>query len=71
VNAALEALADVLNEASRNVVDSETHFRDSVIHGAEELLFVLQDGMKAEADRRERIASRNFADEDLHPLPLP
>ena len=66
VDAALQAIAGVLNAVSSHYLDSTTFFDvDSEPDGALSLLHVLDGGLKAKRARRERIKSGNFHQTDL------
>jgi hypothetical protein len=66
VRQALENIAKVLNTISEHYMKSTIGF-DLVKEpgGAEALLYVLDDGIKANNERRQRIKSRKFQPEDL------
>jgi hypothetical protein len=71
VKRALESIANVLNAVTAHYGDSTTAF--DVKHGsggAVSLLYVLNDGLKADAARRERIRRGQFDHDDLHPAKL-
>ena len=62
---ALDSIAAVLNAVSAHFRDSETSFHHIVItHGAEELLCVLDSGVRAELARRERLTNGKAVRED-------
>lgn len=65
VKEALEALVEVLNAISAHYHDSTTFFdlKDGA-GGAVSLLFVLDDGIKAEAIRHERLKNGTFSSDD-------
>jgi len=66
VSAAIAAIHRVLNEISERLLD--TTLADDVLTpdtGAEALLYVLRDGVDAEAARRERFRSGTFTLDDL------
>jgi hypothetical protein len=66
VDAALQAIAGVLNAVASRYLDSTTFFDvDSEPDGALSLLHVLDGGLKAKRARRERIKSGNFDQTDL------
>jgi hypothetical protein len=72
VNKALEAIGAVLDEVSMHYSSSTSLFSGGlVIGGATDLLYILRDGVAADAIRRRRIASGEPSDDDLHPQPLP
>jgi hypothetical protein len=71
VSAAIGAIQRVLNEISERLLGST--MADDVITpptGAEALLYVLRDGLKAHAERRERIRSGKFTPDDLRHDPV-
>jgi len=52
----MDAIADVLNTVSSQLLDSTTSFEGTGIpNGALNLLYVIDDGVKAERERRERL----------------
>jgi len=66
VSDAISAIHRVLNEISEQLLGST--LADDVIippTGAETLLYVLRDGIKADKERRERIRSCKFTNDDL------
>lgn len=68
VKEALEALVEVLNAISAHYHDSTTFFDlDDGSGGAESLLYVLDDGIKAENLRRERRKNGTFNSDDYAP----
>lgn len=71
VGQALDRLTDVLNVVSQKYLDSESHFKGSWYPGgAVSLLYVLDNGVQAEAQRRERIKRGAPLPEDFHPKEL-
>ena len=66
VREALEAIVNVLNATSQHYIKSRTMF-DYLggSTGAEALLYVIDDGLKTEAERSERIRDREYRPEDL------
>jgi AbiU2 len=66
VNNALKAVADVLNVLSAHYIKAELVFdaKWSVSGGAEELLYVLDDGLRERQRRRERRRRREYVAED-------
>jgi hypothetical protein len=71
LSAAIGAIHRVLNEISERLMGST--LADEVITpptGAEALLYVLRDGLKADAERRERIRSGKFTLDDLRRDPV-
>jgi hypothetical protein len=64
---ALEAIAKVLNAIELHYLDAETAFKIGKSHsGAVSLLYVLDDGLKAEKKRSERrLSGQMLAEEDL------
>lgn len=71
VKAILESISSVMNVIAREFMDSTIIF-DGLpkLKGAEALLYILDDGIKAEKRRRERIMARQFTDEDIKPRSL-
>ncbi len=69
VREALEALVKVMNWLASKYLDSTTMY-ESHDPDAEALLYVLRDGLRHDAERRERIASGRYRPEDLKPDPL-
>ncbi|MFA6471963.1 MAG: hypothetical protein WCU00_07975 [Candidatus Latescibacterota bacterium] len=69
VKDALESIASVVNTISEYYCDSSLSFGLSASPGgAVDLLYIINDGIKADNDRKERIKSRNYLPEDLiHP----
>ncbi|WP_148294394.1 hypothetical protein [Azospirillum sp. B506] len=66
VKAALKAVADVMNAVSGHYEDSETAFHLGISHsGAEALLYVLDEGLRVERQRMERISTGTFTSEDI------
>lgn len=56
VKEALAAIAETLNAVSRDYLDSTTMFEGlGAYRGAESLLYVVDDGLKAEEERRDRV----------------
>jgi hypothetical protein len=71
VRAALDAIDAVLNVVSRHYLDTTTMFSfgpDDT--GAMALLYVIDDGLNAEAARRERLQSGNYKPDDYLPRDL-
>jgi hypothetical protein len=62
VNEALSAIADVLNKVDECHTKSTTHFRSG--NSAKSLLYVLGDGLRAQAGREERISRGELSEED-------
>jgi len=66
VDAALKAIVDVMNAVDGHYMDSETRYDlYSPHHGAVALLYVLDDGLKAEEQRMERLRSGKPTDDDF------
>nr|WP_233475441.1 hypothetical protein [Bradyrhizobium brasilense] len=66
VNDALNAIADVMNALDAHYFDSETAYDRPVrINGAMELLFVLNDGIKARNARDKRVEAGEYRMDDL------
>ena len=66
VRAAIASIDEVLNAITSHYMDSITSF-DVVkrAEGAEALLYVLDDGLRADAEREDRIRRREYRQEDL------
>lgn len=61
VNEALRAIEAVLNAISHSYMASTTAFSNSIVHsGAEHLLYVLDDGLKMDFERREQIKAHTW-----------
>lgn len=67
----LEAISSIMNAIAIHYSDTTISF-DGLprIKGAEALLYILDDGIKAEKRRRERIRDRKFTENDLKPRNL-
>lgn len=67
---AIEAVADLLNAVELHYRNA-THAYEAVFSAqdADDLLYVLRDGLEAEAARRKRLESGNADPEDWHPRP--
>lgn len=66
VREALNSLADVLNAVSAHYLDSTTAYDHFIsTNGAEQLLYVIDDGLREHEKRRNRIMNRNYLPEDL------
>lgn len=66
VQKALDSIADVLNALTYHYKESEIRF--GFAHGdggGESLLYVIDDGLRAEEERRKRIKNGNFCEEDF------
>jgi hypothetical protein len=70
VKEAIAAIAVLLNETSAYYCNSSLHFRCPESYGALGLLYVLDDGLRAEAERQERIKHRNYRQDDISPRDL-
>jgi hypothetical protein len=71
VKKALHSIADVLNAVTQHYTDSTTMFDMSGYSGgAMSLLYVLDDGLKAGKDRRERVRRGEIREGDLGPRNL-
>jgi hypothetical protein len=71
VRAAMESLADVLNEIAGRLMNSTTGFEGAGnIRGARDLLYVLDDGLATERERRERLRTGTYRSEDYRPREL-
>ena len=62
----MEAMVDVLSAISEHYMSSQLmfDFRD-LSHGAVSLLYVIDDGLKADAERCDRIRRREVRPEDI------
>ena len=71
VKAVLESISSIMNVIAREFMDTIIIF-DGLpkLKGAEALLYILDDGIKAEKRRRERIIARKFTDDDIKPRNL-
>jgi hypothetical protein len=66
IKEAIKAIDAVLNAISSHYLDSTTDFSsDGTAHGAVSLLYVLDDGIKAEQARRERMKNGTSTPEDF------
>jgi hypothetical protein len=66
VNAALKAIAEAMNVLEAHYCDSETRFNlGSRHHGALSLIYVIDAGLRAEAERDERLQNGKFTEDDL------
>ena len=66
VRKALEAIVDVLNAISGHYISLQTMFDfRGHLRGAVSLLYVVDDGLKADAERDDRISRREFRPEDI------
>jgi hypothetical protein len=65
VNEALISLVNVLNAVSRHYQDSESSFDVPACDGGESLLYVIDDGLRAQEERRTRIEGGEYNKEDL------
>jgi len=71
VHEALSAIANVLNEIDGHYRDAATSFDHSVsFSGAVQLLYALDDGLRVDAEREERMQRHEFREEDLKPRDL-
>ncbi len=67
VRQALEAIADVLDEISQRYMSSEMRFDiHGHLRGAESLLYVIDDGVKADTERLDRMHRGEVRPEDLN-----
>ena len=63
VNGTLEAFGAVMNAVARHYLDSTTSFRHIArINGAEQLIYVINDGLEAAAAKQRRIEKGDFSD---------
>jgi len=68
---ALDSIAEVLNAVSQQYTDSETIFDiGEAPEGALSLLYVIDDGLKAGAERKERMRSGKYRKGDFSPRDL-
>jgi hypothetical protein len=68
VNAALKAIADVMNVVERHYLDSGTAYDAGARHnGAVSLVYVLNTGNRERKARQERIEKGDFREDDLEP----
>lgn len=66
VRLALAALGKVLDAVSEPYLGSTTHFADAIAVGtANDLLYVMRDGIEARAERIERLRAGQYAPEDF------
>lgn len=71
VKNALSALAAVMNAVSGHYLGSETLFDRGISpDGALDLLYVLQDGLRAARERKARLSSRSYTAKDITPRRL-
>lgn len=67
----LDSLSDVLNGVSTYYMESTTCFEVITTgNGAESLIYVLDDGLRADEERLKRIKGRNYVPEDYLPRDL-
>lgn len=68
VDEVLKEIANVLNAVEAFYLDSGTAFDfGRMHHGAVSLLYALHDGLRAQEERRKRLDSGDFSDDDLSP----
>ncbi|MET0164195.1 MAG: hypothetical protein ABW318_04235 [Vicinamibacterales bacterium] len=70
VRLAVNSLIDVLNIVAQHYLDTTLFFDDFILGNAEQMLYVIDDGLKAGAARRQRIRSGSPLPEDLKPRQL-
>jgi hypothetical protein len=71
VKEALDSIGEVLNAVTEHYADSSTIFDiEEGSGGAVSLLYIIDDGLKAEEERRDRIRRGNFIKGDLSPRDL-
>jgi hypothetical protein len=71
VRQAIDAISEVLNAVSEHYQDASLSFQSrGMSRGAEGLLYVIDDGLTAEAERQERLQSGNVRPEDWKPRDL-
>jgi hypothetical protein len=69
VNEALASILDVLNSVSLPLLGTTTTFDDMVLtHSAEDLLCLIEFGLRKKEERSNRIESGNFTEDDLAEL---
>ena len=62
----LESISSIMNAISIEYMDTEIIFGGlNTFKGAEALLYILDDGIKAEKERGERIRTGKFTDNDI------
>lgn len=65
VKEALSAISDVLNAISNRYMDSTTEFEGiGNVNNAESLLYVLEDGIRADEERRNRLQKGEYSADD-------
>jgi hypothetical protein len=71
VHEALKSLAETLNAVAAHYLETTTFFESEPdVGGSENLLYVLDDGLKAMHARRERLTAGTAAPEDWKPRAL-
>jgi hypothetical protein len=71
VKDALTSIANVLNQVTHHYMDSTTMFdMGSVSHGALNLIYILDDGLKAAKNRQERKGRGEYDPKDYQPRDL-
>lgn len=66
VKEALAAISDALNAISSHYMDSSTMFKGvGTSRGAVSLLYVLDDGLRAEKERSDRLRAGDYSEDDL------
>jgi hypothetical protein len=71
VKDALASISQVLNAVSKPYLGETTAYEmTEALHGAGNLLYVLDDGLKAEEARRERLKAGNYSPDDYAPRDL-
>ena len=71
VKGALASIAQVLNAVSHPYMGQTTTYEmTEALHGAASLLYVLDDGIRAEEDRRERLKAGKYSPGDYAPRDL-
>jgi len=66
VREALDSIADVLNTVTLHYKDTPSQFDNPIGHdGAESLLYVIDDGLMFDEERKKRIQSGDIREEDL------
>jgi hypothetical protein len=71
VRETLQAIGDVFNAVSQHYMRSDVSFKPhGILTGAVSLLYVIDDGLKAEVDRHDRMRRREIRPEDIEACDL-
>jgi len=70
VKDALKVLVNFLNEITRHYKDSETMFNIPSIQGGESLLYVIDNGLRADEERKNRFKSGDYSVNNSEPRKL-